>query len=96
MQKNLSHIISFKVASYSACYLTNGDCVSYLVEKFTRESSEEVEMFSISIEIVKAALLSYKMFSCLLSKFSMLWKKIRLHVSMQHVKSSSNLDCSTH
>ena len=35
MQLNSKHIISFKVASYSACYLTNDDCISYLREKLT-------------------------------------------------------------
>ena len=29
MQINFSHIISFKVASYSACYLTNGVYIRY-------------------------------------------------------------------
>ena len=38
MQTNFSHIISFKVASYSACYLTNGVYIRYLLEKLTRES----------------------------------------------------------
>ena len=38
MQINFSHIISFKVASYSACYLTNGDNTRYLLEKVTREN----------------------------------------------------------
>ena len=32
------NIISFKVASYSACYLTNGDYIRYLLEKLTREN----------------------------------------------------------
>ena len=30
--------ISFKVVSYSACYLTNGDYITYLLEKLTREN----------------------------------------------------------
>ena len=38
MQKNLSHSISFNVASYLACYLTNGDYIRYLLEKLTREN----------------------------------------------------------
>ena len=52
-------------------------------------------MFSVLIEIVEAALLSYKMFPCRLPEFSMFCKKNSLHVSMQHVKSSSNLDLET-
>ena len=36
--QNFSHIINFKVASYSACYLTNGDYIRYLFEKLTREN----------------------------------------------------------
>ena len=59
MQINFRLIISFKVASYSACYLTNGVYVRYLLEKLTRENSvrgcEEVEMFSVLTQIVKAA-----------------------------------------
>ena len=35
-----NHIISFKVASYSACYLTNGDYIRYLLKKFTRENKK--------------------------------------------------------
>ena len=38
MQINFSHIVSFKVASHSACYLTNGDYVRYLLGKLTREN----------------------------------------------------------
>ena len=38
MQINLSHIISFKVASYSACYLANGVYARYILEKLTREN----------------------------------------------------------
>ena len=38
MQLNFSNIIKFKVASYSACYLTNGDYMKYLFEKLTREN----------------------------------------------------------
>ena len=38
MQVNFVHIISFKVASYSACYLTNGVYIRYLLEKLTREN----------------------------------------------------------
>ena len=39
MQINFSsHIISFKVASYSACYLTKGDYIEYLLVKLTREN----------------------------------------------------------
>ena len=38
MQMNFSHIIGFKVASYTACYLTNGDYIKQVLEKFTRES----------------------------------------------------------
>ena len=33
MLKNFSHIISFEGASYSACYLTNGVYIRYLIEK---------------------------------------------------------------
>ena len=60
MQTNFSHIISFKVASYSACYLTNGDHIRYLfwethAWKQNDHGGEEVEMFSVLIEIVEAA-----------------------------------------
>ena len=44
----------------SACYLANGDYIRYLLEKLVRENSdrggEEVEMFSVLIEIVEGAL----------------------------------------
>ena len=63
MQINFSHIISFKVASYSLCYLTNGDYIStqeaYLRNLRVKKSDrggEEVEMFSVLIQIVEAAL----------------------------------------
>ena len=60
MQIKFSQIISFKVASYSACYLTNGDYIRYLHEKLAWKQSdrggEEVEMFSILLQIVKAGL----------------------------------------
>ena len=59
MQINFSRIISFKVASFSACYLNNGVYIKYLLEKLMRENSdrggEEVEMFSVLTQIVKAA-----------------------------------------
>ena len=38
MHTNFGHIISFIVASYSACYLANGDYIRYLHEKLTREN----------------------------------------------------------
>ena len=38
MQVNFTLIINFKVASYSACYLTIGDYIRYLLEKLTREN----------------------------------------------------------
>ena len=38
MQINFCHNISFKVASYSACYLTNGDYIRFFLEKLTREN----------------------------------------------------------
>ena len=61
MQIIFSHIISFKVASYSACYSTNGDYIRSLLEKtFAWKQSDrvgkEVELFSVLIQIVKAAL----------------------------------------
>ena len=60
MQIIFSDIISFKVASYSAGYWTNSDYRWYLLEKLTRENKmiggEEVEMFSVSFQIVEAAL----------------------------------------
>ena len=37
MQINFVHT-SFKVALYSACYLTNGDYIRYVLEKLTREN----------------------------------------------------------
>ena len=59
MQINFNNIISFKVASYSACSLLNGDSIRYLLENAWQKSDsggEEVEMFSALIEIVEAAL----------------------------------------
>ena len=38
MQIIFSNIVSFKVVSYSACYLTNGDYIRYLLEKLTPEN----------------------------------------------------------
>ena len=38
MQTNPSHIISFKVVSYSADYSTNGNYIRALLEKLTREN----------------------------------------------------------
>ena len=35
---NFSHIITFQVASYLACFLTNGDYIRYLQEKLTLEN----------------------------------------------------------
>ena len=55
MQINLRHIISFKVSLYSACYLANDDYISYLLEKQS-DRGEEVELFSVSIQVVEAAL----------------------------------------
>ena len=57
MEINFSHIISFKVASYSAIR----HYTRYLLEKLKRENNviatvKKVEMFSILIEIVEAAL----------------------------------------
>ena len=49
-----------------------------------------MKMFSVLIQIVDATLLSYKMFPCM--HVLNVLKKISLHVSMQHVKSSSSLD----
>ena len=61
MQINFSHIISLKVASYSACYLTNCDYIRYLLwETYAWKQSDrggdEVELLSVLIEIVEAAL----------------------------------------
>ena len=61
MQINFSHIISFKVASYSTYYSTNGEYIMYLLwETYAWKQSdrggEEVEMFSVLIQIVEAAL----------------------------------------
>ena len=56
MQINLRHIISFKVSFYSACYLANDDYISYLLEKQSDRGGEEVELFSVSIQVVEAAL----------------------------------------
>ena len=53
---------------------------------------EGVEMFSVLIHIVEAALKSYEMFPWRLPELSMFSKKnIGMHVFMQHVASSSNL-----
>ena len=58
MQINFSHVLSFKVALYSACYLTKGDYIRYLLEKPTRENKdhgcEVVELFSVLIEVETA------------------------------------------
>ena len=92
MQINSSHIISFKVASYSACYLTNGDYIGYFTwETYAWKQSdcggEEVELFPVLIQIVEDALFSYEMLPCKLPEFSMFCKKkISLHVSMPHKK----------
>ena len=60
MQINFSLNKGFKVASYSVSYLTNGDYIRYLLDKFTWKQSdrgcEEVELFSVLIHIVEAAL----------------------------------------
>ena len=37
MHINFRHIICLKVASNSACYLTNRDYIRFLLEKLTRE-----------------------------------------------------------
>ena len=54
-----SHIIAFKVASNSACYLTNCDYVNYILEKTRRENKaigKKVKKFSVLFQIVEAAL----------------------------------------
>ena len=58
---NFTHIISFKVASYPACYFTNSDHIRYLLEELTRENNviavvKKWIFFSVLIEIVEAAL----------------------------------------
>ena len=60
MQINFSHILSFEVASYSECYLTNGDYIRYLLEKLTRENkviaAVNIWNCSVLIQTVEAAL----------------------------------------
>ena len=64
MQMNFSYILGFKVASYSACYLTNGDHIGYFTWEtyawkqttWSDRGGEEVEMFSVLIQIVETAL----------------------------------------
>ena len=98
MQINFRHIISFKVASYSACYLTNGDYIRYLIEKLTRENKViaavkkwkcfqlfQFKKWRLHCNPTKCFHAGSRIFPCLV-------KKISLHVYMQHVKSSSNLD----
>ena len=96
-QINFSQFISFKVASYSACYLTNGDYICSLLEKLTRKNK------------VNAAVKNWKCFqfnsnsgSCIVilqnvsmqapGIFHVFVKKISLHFFMQLVKNSSKLD----
>ena len=63
---NIQSHYYFKAASCSACYLTNGDYIRYLLEKLTRENSdrggEEVEMFSVLIQRVEAEVLLHGRF----------------------------------
>ena len=51
---------SYKVALYSACCWTNGDYIRYFFETLETKKSdcdgEELEMFSVSIEVVEAVL----------------------------------------
>ena len=61
MQISFSHIISFKVASYSACSLTNGDYIKYFLEKLTHENKviatlKKWRYSQFFFHIVKAAL----------------------------------------
>ena len=53
MQTNFSHNIGFKVAAYSTFVLTNGDYIR--LEKSDCDG-EEVELFSVLIQIVEAGL----------------------------------------
>ena len=51
----------FEVASYSACYLTNGDYISNLFEKLTRENKviaavKKWKCFQVLNQLVEAAL----------------------------------------
>ena len=59
MQINFSRIISFKVASYPAYFLTNGLHKVVAWETYAWKQSdrggEQVEMFSVLTQIVKAA-----------------------------------------
>ena len=58
MQINSSDIIRFKVAPYSACYLTKDEFISYSLDERKRENSDrdgdEGESFSVLVEIVQA------------------------------------------
>ena len=51
--------MGFKIASYSACYLTNDDYILYLLEKRTRENQvikAVKKWFSILIQIVESTM----------------------------------------
>ena len=63
IQLNFSHILNFKVASYSACYLTNGVYIRYLLEKHTSENKVRV------IAVVKMQ------GPCMVLQFFMFYKK---------------------
>ena len=61
MKENFGHIKSFSKASYSVCYLTNGDYIRYLLENPKRENKviavvKKWKCFHVLIEIVEAAL----------------------------------------
>ena len=56
VQVNFSHFIGFKVVSYSAQNLTNGDYISLISKKLRCDRGGEVEICSVLVEMVDAAL----------------------------------------
>ena len=66
MPINFSHIERFELTSYSAFYLTNGDYITYLLEKLQSENKEVPTMkkwiFFVLFEILEAALYYTKCF----------------------------------
>ena len=85
MQINFSNIISFKVASYLACYLTNGDYKSYLLTRENKVTS--------AMRKLKCFQFYWNSGSCILilqnssmSAFSIfyVYQKLGMHAWMQH------------
>ena len=97
LQINFSHIIRFQVASYSACYLANGDYMRYLLEKLEWENIviaavKKWKCFQFQMKYWKLHCNHTEIFPCTFVNFPCFVKKSSLNISMQQLKSSSNLD----